>query len=358
MSLTQNHFNGLKVVELASVLAGPLVGTFFAELGAEVIKIEALNTQGDVTRQWRLANENPSHPVSAYYASANYGKKNIFLDLHKAADLEVCKNLLQDADVLIINLSQGKAKKYGLHYEAIKQAYPRLIYAEISGYGEGNERPAFDVLLQAETGYLSMSGESDGNPVKMPVAMIDILASHQLKEGVLIALLNRMKNGKGAKVHVSLFDAAISALINQACNWLMAGHIAQPLGTKHPNIAPYGDLFKTADDKYLVLAVGTNMQFQHLCDALELKNMDEFGENQERLAKREILNKLLQNAIAHYNLNDLLSKMNALKIPAAAIRNIQEVFENTDAQHLLLHQKETDNFESIRPATAVFRISH
>ena len=198
----------LKVVELASILAGPAVGTFFAELGAQVLKVENKKTAGDITRSWKVAGENPVAAVSAYYASANWGKEVIFADLSNPTEREEIYGHIAEADIVIANFKAGADKKLGMDYDTIRKLNPSIIYAHITGYGENNPRPAFDALLQAETGYMSMNGTADSGPLKMPVAMIDILAAHQLKEGILLALLHRSQSEEGAYVGISLYDAA------------------------------------------------------------------------------------------------------------------------------------------------------
>ncbi|MCX6296683.1 MAG: CoA transferase, partial [Bacteroidetes bacterium] len=211
-------FKDLKVIELANVLAGPAVGMFFAELGAQVIKIENKSTNGDVTRSWKIAKEDQKINSSAYYASVNWNKKSMFLDLKDASDKSKIIELIKEADIVISNYKKGDDIKLGMDFETLKKTNPTLIYAHISGFGEENSRTAFDIVLQAETGFMFMNGTKESGPIKMPVALIDILAAHQLKEGVLVALIKRMQTGNGSKVSVSLYDSAIASLANQATN--------------------------------------------------------------------------------------------------------------------------------------------
>jgi crotonobetainyl-CoA:carnitine CoA-transferase CaiB-like acyl-CoA transferase len=337
----EQPFKDLKVIELASVLAGPSVGMFFAELGAEVIKVENKTTGGDVTRSWKLASEDSNHPFSAYYSSVNWGKESIFLNLKDKTDRELLLSKVKDADVLIVNFKPGDAKKLGLSYEEIKAVNSKIIYGEISGFGD-SPRIAYDVVLQAESGFLSMCGEPDGNPVKMPVALIDLLAAHQLKEGILIALYQRLKDQQGAKVSVSLYNAALAALANQATNWIMASHFAQPLGTLHPNIAPYGECLTAKDGKQLVLAVGSDRQFQKLCEVLKLDNLAQdqrFEHNQLRVQNRTELAELLQEKISQFQRDEIVNTLINANIPVGAIRNMREVFDQPQAQARLLQEK-------------------
>lgn len=347
----QELFKGLKVVELASVLAGPSVGLFFAELGAEVLKVENPNSGGDVTRSWKLASEDQKHPFSAYYSSVNWGKKSVFWDLKKEKDFEELKKAISSADVLLVNFKAGDAEKLGLDYESVKQLKSDIIYGSISGFGE-SKRIAYDVVLQAESGFLFMTGEAGGKPVKMPVALIDLLAAHQLKEGILLAMLQQEKKKQAVKVSVSLFDAAIAALANQATNWLMGNHIPQAMGSLHPNIAPYGECFVSADNKQIVLAVGNDKQFKALCKLLNLEQItkdDRYKNNQARVNNRHLLAEILSGKIMKWKRNDLLSQLIEHNVPAGAIRNMKEVFELPEAQERLLEEtKEGELLKTVR----------
>ena len=191
-------FSDLKVIELAGVLAGPSAGLFFAELGARVIKIENPKTGGDVTRSWKLQSENKEDKTSAYFWSINAGKDILFLDLSIDKDLESFYDLIKSADILITNYKLGDDIKLKVDYQTLKDLNSTLIYASINGFGDNNPRTAYDLILQAESGFMFMNGEKNAAPLKMPVALIDILAGHQLKEAILIALLNKYKTNKGS----------------------------------------------------------------------------------------------------------------------------------------------------------------
>ncbi|MBU6340820.1 MAG: CoA transferase [Bacteroidetes bacterium] len=353
--MTNQIFKGLKVVEFASVLAGPAVGMFLAELGATVVKIENKTTGGDVTRSWKLPSEDPESPISAYFCSVNWGKKHVFLDLTEPEDLKTAMGFALEADVLISNFKPAFSEKYGLDAPVLHQKNPGLIYAQLYAFSDPHdERPAFDVVLQAEAGFMYMNGEPDRPPVKMPVALIDILAAHQLKEGILLALYQRSTSGCGALVETSLFESALASLANQAGNWLMAGHIPQRMGAQHPNIAPYGDMFVCADGKQILLATGTEKQFRVLCQILDLENLPEdkdYQNNTARVAHRHALNQRLQEKIGIWKQADLLEKLHQNAVPAAQIRNMQEVFELPAAQDMILREGETQ-----RVKTRAFRI--
>ncbi len=352
-----SFFEGFKVIELASVLAGPAVGMFFAEMGATVTKIENKQAGGDITRGWRLENENQEASISAYYCAVNYQKNVVFLDLKQQDDRARVYEMVQEADLVIANFKKSSARALGMDYEQLSTLNPRLIYANISGFGEHNPRVAFDVVLQAESGFMYMNGQSTSPPTKMPVALIDILAAHQLKEAILIALLQRSKHQKGAYVSVSLLDAAIASLANQATNWLMAGQIPVQRGSEHPNIAPYGDLFETADGKWIVLAIGSDKQFQKLCAFFGRKNLcsdTRFKNNTNRVQHRQPLYDELCYLIKQVDAHELLQYCHQQLIPLGQVRNMQEVFETKAAQNLVL----TEQIEGVltrRVSTIAFR---
>ena len=337
-------FSELRVVELSSVLAGPAVGMFFAELGAEVLKIENARTGGDVTRHWKLPVEKKESASSAYYHAVNWGKRSEMLDFSVERDLLRAKQWISKADVVISNYRLSSATKFGLDYESIKQWAPHVIFGHVSGFGWQEERPAYDIVLQAETGFLSMMGSKEGELVRMPVALIDVLAAHQLKEGILIGLLQKMKTGKGCCVTVSLVDTAIASLANQASNYLNAGFIPGPMGILHPNIAPYGEMLTTADNKRYILAIGTDLQFGKLCDILTVVHLTtdpKFAVNVERVRNRSELHRALQDVVAALPGDDFYQKCMQKGVPIGEIRDLKEVFDQKNAQLLVIEDKNT-----------------
>jgi crotonobetainyl-CoA:carnitine CoA-transferase CaiB-like acyl-CoA transferase len=332
-------FTDLKVLELASVLAGPSVGQFFAELGAEVIKVENLKTGGDITRSWKSAGEQ-TDDRSAYFCSVNWGKKSVAIDLSTKEGKEVVRKLAAKSDVIIASYKPGDAEKLGVSYQQLRTNNPSLIYGQITGYGSDNDRVGYDAVLQAETGFMDLNGEKDGPPTKMPVALIDVLAAHHLKEGLLLALLKKEKTGAGSLVEVSLVQAAISSLVNQASNWLVAKKLPTRQGSSHPNIAPYGDSFVTADGKRILLAIGSDRQFQDLCNVLGIGHValqDEFTTNQKRVENRVKLNDILTIEIQKQESEKLLINIHARKIPAGLVQNVKEALEMKEAYELVLH---------------------
>lgn len=346
----EGFFKDLLVLEFASVLAGPSVGMFFAELGARVLKIENPDSDGDVTRNWLLPGEKGEEGVSAYFSSVNWGKESIFLDLRTEEGREAALRLVEKADVAIMSFKPGDAEKLGLDYATLEKRNPTLICAEISAYGEEDDRVGFDAIIQAESGFTYMNGSADGPPVKMPVALVDVLAAHQLKEGVLLALLRRERSGTGSRIQVSLLQAAVSALVNQASNYLVAGFVPQRMGSDHPNIVPYGTVFTTADSKALVLAVGNDRQFAGLCDTLghpEWARDARFIHNPLRVRNKADLLPLLEKAIGTFKREELLEKLLKRKVPVGAIRDMQEVFEASVAQAQTLQRADIQGLRGV-----------
>lgn len=333
-------FNQLKVLELAAVLAGPSVGMFLAELGAEVIKVENAATNGDITRSWKLSKEAADNDISAYFSSVNWGKKSIALDLKTKESQDFIHGIIPYFDVVISSYLPGSAQKIGMDAETLMALNPRLICAEINGYGETEVRAAFDAIIQAEAGFTYMNGEGS-HTYKMPVALMDVLAAHHLKEALLLAYIERLQTGKGKRVSVSLIESAISSLVNQATNYLVAGHIPQAMGSEHPNIVPYGTIFQTADGKAVVLAVGNDMQFAQLCELLGIALSPENASNRARVQYRNQLNQNLSGAILQWERKKLLDALQSRNVPAGAVNNLQEVFEMPLAGGLLLHEANT-----------------
>lgn len=329
----------LKVIELAGILAGPAVGMFFAEAGASVIKIENPATGGDPTRKWKLSEEDTLMETSAYFNSVNWNKQHIFLDLKNSNHYQQFLEYVRDADILICNWKKGDAEKLNATYKQMQTLNPRLIYAQIFGYNAESERTAFDIVMQAETGWMSMNGPDKNTLCKIPVAVIDLFAAHQLKEGILVALLKRIQSGKGALVTVSLWDAAIASLANQAANYINAQHIPEPMGMLHPNIAPYGDCVVTKDNKKIVLAVGTDKQFQALCKILDLMSIATdplYSTNAERVWNRNILFPIIAAKAALFNAEDFLLICEKHQVPVGIIRNLEQVFSLPQACDLVL----------------------
>lgn len=331
----------IKVVELATVLAGPHVGMFFAELGAQVVKIEH-PIKKDVTRSWKLENENPSSDVSAYFSSVNYNKKYVEADLNKEKGRDILHKELENTDVLLVNFKKGSEQKLGINYSELRKKYPRMIIGHITGFGDDDDRVAYDLILQAESGFMSINGTKESGPLKMPVAFIDVLAGHQLKEAILLSLLERVNTGKGAYIEVSLYETAVSSLVNQATNWLMGQKIPERIGSLHPNIAPYGEIFITQDQVALTFAIGSQQQFEKLCELLgaeEIITNVLFSNNQRRIKNRVVLKEKLSSKISKMYAQKILQSCREAYIPVGQIKNIMEVFEDAKSNNLILSEE-------------------
>jgi len=335
-----NQFQGLKVLELASVLAGPSVGQFFAELGADVVKVENLRTGGDVTRTWKSAGEK-TDDRSAYFCAVNWGKRSIALDLLLPDAQQIVHKLAKRSDIVIASYKPGDAEKLKVDYLTLSHLNPRVIYGQITGYGPQNPKVGYDAIIQAEAGFMYMCGMPGGPSLKMPVALIDVLAGHHLKEGLLLAMLERLATGQGKLVDVSLIQAAITSLANQATNWLVANKLPGKQGSAHPNIAPYGDVFITADGKELLLAVGNDRQFADLCRIFGVDDMAKdpmFASNAARVENRPKLIDTLRSVIAGRSAPELVAQLDKMKIPGGLIQNMQQVFERPEARELVLEE--------------------
>lgn len=350
-------FKKLVVIDASTVLAGPSVGMFFAELGATVIKIEHPKF-GDVTCSWKLSSEDKESKVSAYFSSVNYRKKYVQLDYTNSGDYQQFLNYIERADILLSNFKFGDVAKFQLEDALLFERNPTLIHGKITGFGENSDRVAYDLIVQAESGFMSMNGTPESGPVKMPVALIDVLTAHQLKEGLLLALLKRQSTGKGSVVSASLYETAVCSLINQSSNYLNAKHIPQRIGSLHPNIAPYGELFQTRDKHQITFAIGSDKHFEKLCNYLSCENLladKRFKSNQMRVQNRVVLAQIIQEKIAQINGDEMLQSMLKMHVPAGKIKSLDEVLESSEAQKWILEEN-IDGVETKRIKSIAFHL--
>lgn len=344
--------SNLIVLELANVLAGPSVGMFFAELGARVIKIENKRSGGDVTRRWKRPAEGEDITVSAYFSAVNWGKECIALDLTNSSDYDHLMEWVAQADVVISSYKPGDAEALRVDYTSLLDVKSDLIYGSITGYGPDDPRAGYDAVIQAESGFMYMNGESGGPPLKMPVALMDILAGHQLKEGLLCALWERERSGRGDHVQVSLMDAAVASLANQSSNYLVTSEIPQRQGSEHPNIVPYGTVFTTSDNVEIVLAIGTDAQFQAFCDLIgrtDIASDDRFENNRKRVLHRDQLMPELRRAIRLIDRASLMQLCQDRHVPVAPVNDMAAVMQTESGKRLRIGK----NGDGIR--TTVFR---
>ncbi len=350
-----HFFNDLNVVELSSVLAGPSVGMFFAEMGANVTKIENERTDGDVTRKWRTKSDH--RKISSYFASVNYGKKYVQLNLLQSDDKKRLHEYVSSADVILTNLKLGDDKKLGITYEFFKSIKNDIIQCQLYGFESDKSRPAFDAVLQAETGFMSMNGHPNSPPTKFPVALIDLFAAHQMKEAILIALLKKARTGLGSYIEVSLEKAGLASLANQATNWLMNRAIPGRIGSIHPSIAPYGETFQCKDGIWVVLAVGTDRQFKEMMSLLNLQEMithPNYCTNEQRVMHRKQLAELLSNSFAQQDSNSICTQLKTAGVPFGKVKNVKDVLESEVAQSMTLMER-IDGDETARLSSIGFR---
>jgi crotonobetainyl-CoA:carnitine CoA-transferase CaiB-like acyl-CoA transferase len=344
----KDQLKDLLVIELASVLAGPSVGMFLAELGATVVKIEHFAAGGDVTRTWKLSSESLETDRPAYFCSVNWGKRSVGIDLRQQAGQAVIHDLARKADIVLASYKPGDAQKLHVDAETLMNLNPRLIYADLTAYGPDDPRTGFDAIIQAESGFTALNGLPESGPVKMPVALMDILAAHQLKEGILLALLARAHTGRGRHVSTNLLATGLASLANQAANWLVAGKVPQRIGSEHPNIVPYGTIYPTADGLEIVLAVGNDAQFARLCACLHLDALAQdpaYAHNAARVHNRTTLNAQLSAAIRLQPRDSLLAALHAAQVPAGALHDMREATAQPQAQDLLL---QSPHFQGLR----------
>ena len=321
--------DGVRVVDMARILAGPWAGQTLADLGADVIKVEA--PAGDDTRQWGPPFVDRDGDRSAgYFYGCNRGKRSIALDFREADDRAVLLDLIRSADILIENYKFGGLAKYGLDYESLRQINPRLIYCSITGFGQTGpykERAGYDYLIQGMAGIMSITGEPDGAPQRVGVALTDILTGLYGVIGVLSALRMRDQTGAGQHIDMSLLDTATAFLANQGMNYLVTGNAPRRTGNFHPNLVPY-QVFPTADG-HIIIATGNDGQYARLCQLLGLSELIDdarFRSNEDRVANRAALIALLEAATATWSRADLMAALEAATIPAGPINSIEDVF--------------------------------
>ena len=337
-----NPLEGLKVLDLSRILAGPWASQTLADLGAEVIKIER-PTKGDDTRSWGppflKSGTAEQGQQSAYFLCANRGKQSIAIDIKSAAGQAQIKQMVVDADVLIENYKVGGLQLYGLDYNSLAKLNPGLIYCSITGFGQTGpyaDKAGYDLMIQASSGLMSITGEADedgGGPTKVGVAITDIATGLYSVIAIQAALLERERTGKGKHIDMALLDCATALLANQGSNYLVGGVVPQRLGNRHPNIVPYQS-FATADG-YIVIAVGNDSQFEQLCKVVEeptWSTMAEYASNAARIANCDaLINKLsakLQSESSAY----WLAKLELANIPAAQISRVDEAFNDPNLQ--------------------------
>ena len=325
--------DGIRVIELARILAGPWAGQTLADLGADVIKVEA--PEGDDTRRWGPPFiDNGGERSAAYFHATNRGKRSVICDFRTAEGQDMVRRLVTDADVVIENFKVGGLAKYGLDWESLRTVNPRLIYCSITGFGQTGpyaNRAGYDFIIQGMAGLMSVTGAPDGQPQKVGVAVTDIFTGVYAATAILAALVQRGRTGIGQQIDMALMDVATGVMANQAMNYLVSGKAPGLMGNAHPNLAPYA-VFDCADG-WLILATGNDAQYQRLCRLLGLEDIAEaaeFATNADRIANRTALTERLTAATRRWAKADLLAACESAGVPAGPINDLAEVF--TDPQ--------------------------
>ena len=323
--------DGVKVVELARILAGPWAGQTLSDLGADVIKVEA--PEGDDTRRWGPPFVTQEDDTSAaYFYATNRGKKSVTCDFRTVEGQQMVRDLVADADVLIENFKVGGLAKYGLDYDSLRQVNPKLIYCSITGFGQTGpyaHRAGYDFIIQGMSGLRSVTGAPDGQPQKVGVAVTDIFTGVYSATAILAALVQRGRTGLGQHIDMALLDVATSIMANQALNYLTTGTPPGMMGNAHPNLAPYA-VFDCADG-WIILATGNDAQYRRLCTLLGLPDMaeaPEFATNAQRIANRVEMTRRLTQATRRFAKLALLAACEAEGVPAGPINDLKAVFDD------------------------------
>lgn len=325
---TAPPLTGIKVLELARILAGPWAGQTLADLGADVIKVES--PAGDDTRNWGppFIERSDGTRDAAYFHSCNRGKRSIVADFNRESDLQLVKRLAKDADVVIENFKVGGLQKFGLDYDSLAEANPRLVYCSITGFGQTGpyaKRPGYDFIVQGMSGFMDITGEPDGPPQKIGVALADIVTGLYSVIAIQSALYRRLDSGDGEYIDMALFDCMSGVLANQAMNYLTTGVSPGRIGNVHPNIAPYAS-FKTKDG-WFVLAVGNDDQFRRLCTVIDLEGYPEdprFSSNQTRVQNRRLLSTAIEERTRLWSSDELIEALERVGVPAGPINSVEK----------------------------------
>lgn len=334
MTANSAPLTGIRVVELARILAGPWAGQLIADLGGEVIKVERPES-GDDTRAWGppfVEGTDQRTPDSAYFHATNRGKRSVEADFATSEGVALVRALVREADVLIENFKPGGLKEYGLDYESLRRINPRLIYCSITGFGQTGsyaKRGGYDFLIQAMGGIMHLTGAADGEPQKVGVAFADIFTGLYSVVAIEAALIERERSGSGQHIDASLLDSQIGVLANQALNYLVSGVSPRRMGNAHPNVVPY-QVFPTSDG-HVIIATGNDGQFRRLCGVLGLPDLAtdvRYRSNKDRVARREELIAILSDACRKTTRTKLLNDLNEAEVPAGPIQDLAEVFSD------------------------------
>ncbi len=330
---------GLRVLELARILAGPWAGQLLADLGADVVKVERKGA-GDDTRGWGppFVEGVDGKPIgSAYFHGANRGKRSVEVDFDSEDGKRIVRKLAARSDILIENFKVGGLAKFGLDYQSLKDECPRLIYCSVTGFGQDGpyaKRAGYDLMAQGMGGIMDLTGMADGEPTRIGIPVSDIFTGVYSTVGILAALAQREKTGKGCYIDTALVDSTVGVLSNQALNFLVSGNVPKRIGNAHANIVPY-QVFPVADG-YAIVATGNDNQYVKFCNALgapELATNPDYKDNTSRLKHRAELIGKLSALTAAMKRDELLQKLEAQGVPAGPINNLEQVFDDPQVKH-------------------------
>lgn len=337
MAASKGALDGLFVLDLSRILAGPTCTQLLGDLGATVIKVENPKTGGDDTRGWgpnyATGTDGQKTDLSAYFMAANRNKQSIAVDIATPDGQRVLRQLAARADVVIENFKPDGLVKYGLDHKSLRAAHPGLVYCSISGYGQtgpNRSQPGYDLMAQGYGGIMSITGDPDGAPMKVGVGIADVMCGMYATIGILAALRHRDATGEGQHIDLALVDSAMAWLINEGTNYLTSGQLPERRGNAHPNIVPY-DAFECADG-HILLAVGNDAQFARYCDALDLPQDPRFKTNQNRIENRAALMAVITPAMRQLDKDDLLARLQAVGVPCGPINTIKDALTSEQAQ--------------------------
>ena len=331
---------GLRILDLSRILAGPTCTQLFADLGADVIKIENPKSKGDDTRTWGppfvKGQDGSNTDLSAYFVCANRNKRSVTVDLSSAEGQATIRKLVKTSDVLVENFKAGALKQYGLDYETLSKIAPQLVYCSITGFGQTGpnaHKPGYDLMAQAYGGIMSLTGEPEGQPMKVGVGAADVMCGMYAATGILAALRHRDQTGEGQQIDLSLVDSQIAWLVNEGTNYLTSGDVPKRRGTAHPNIVPY-QVFETRDG-HVVVAVGNDEQFVRFgkwAGRPDWSSDPRFATNPARIENRDTLVAEIESLLLQVDTDTIVAGLEGIKVSVGPVNTLDRVFESDQVE--------------------------
>ncbi len=332
--------DGLMVLDLSRILAGPTATQMLGDLGATILKIENPKSGGDDTRAWgpnyAVDKDGNNTDLSAYFMCTNRNKKSIAVDIATTDGQDIIRKLAARADIVVENFKPGGLAKYGLDYATILKAHPELVYCSISGFGQTGpnaDKPGYDLMAQGYGGIMSLTGDADGSPMKVGVGIADVMCGMYATIGILAALRHRERTGEGQHIDVALVDTQMAWLINEGTNFLTSGKLPVRHGNGHPNIVPYGVF--NALDGFVIVAVGNDAQFTRFCDFIgqpELAGDLAYATNVARIENRAALTEIINAAFGQIKMADIIAGLEAIKVPVGPINTVEKALHSEQAK--------------------------